>query len=108
MTDGHEREDVKAYRNTFIATISSLLPRIRQYDGDDASIVIEPTIASGEKELVYIVHDESIFYSNDAKKFVWLERYCIVATEIIGAIVNGFWILLLMSWISKLRRSCSR
>lgn len=62
--DGHEREDVVAYRSEFLKQMASLRPRIAVYEGQNMDQVISPTL-SNVPELVPITHDESIFYANN-------------------------------------------
>lgn len=88
--DGHEREDVKAYRQEFVDKmlgndekgIRGYCSRMVTYaddPGDKATnrppqerfLPIPPELNGGEKRIVFVVHDESIFYSNDATKIIW-------------------------------------
>ena len=52
--DGHERDDVVAYRKTFVNKLSELDRRCL-YDGHD------PDLLPGEKPLIVVHHDESTF-----------------------------------------------
>ena len=69
--DGHERADVVAYRRSLVARfMDDYLRRMRSFAGEDMSIVNLPDLRSGEKELVWVTHDECIFHSNDDIRFV--------------------------------------
>ena len=61
--DGHEREDVKKYR---------VEKFMEKYGGDDMNIVEPPELSQGEKRHVLVVHDESLFYSNDGVSSMWV------------------------------------
>jgi hypothetical protein len=69
--DGHEREDVVQYRDTFLSRMAEYERRMTKYEGDDMITEIKPSLAPGEKEIIFITHDECIFYSNDGKRGVW-------------------------------------
>ncbi len=43
-----------------------------KYDGEFMNWIC-PNLPEGEKERILIVHDESIFYSNDDKREVWIK-----------------------------------
>jgi hypothetical protein len=78
--DGHEREDVVAYRDQFVT-------RWREYEArfevgglpspQPSSIVIAgpaqgfQTPTALYPRLVLVTHDESIFYQNDGRRLVW-------------------------------------
>ncbi|KAH9149034.1 hypothetical protein AeNC1_019377, partial [Aphanomyces euteiches] len=62
--DGHERDDVKAYRIVFLERIFNL----EQLMTNET----KPELKNGEKEHVLIVHDESLFYSNDGDSPMWI------------------------------------
>jgi hypothetical protein len=72
--DGHERTDVVAHRNEFLEQMDAIDKRSTQWEDGPANemeVVIPPTLADGEKEVVLITHDECIIYSNDSTKLVW-------------------------------------
>ncbi|CAG8725905.1 3842_t:CDS:2 [Cetraspora pellucida] len=69
--NGHEREDIVAYRRTFLEKMRILEQRMATYKGE-AMVKIPPVLNRGEKELIFITHDECIFYSNDGKKKIWV------------------------------------
>jgi transposase len=62
--DGHERLDVVAYRTKFCATFLGLTDQMRFYCGDDMQTVEAPS-SDVASEVVWVTHDESIFYAND-------------------------------------------
>jgi len=70
--DGYEREDVKAYRAVFVYRIFELEKLMTKYDGEDMTEETKPELENGEKEHVLVVHDESLFYSNDGDSPMWI------------------------------------
>jgi hypothetical protein len=74
--DGHEREDVIAYRQeVFLPLMAELDSYTRQYSemDDGTSQVIEPSLPLGVKRHVMYFHDESCFHGHDYKKIIWLD-----------------------------------
>ncbi|RQM19376.1 hypothetical protein B5M09_013890, partial [Aphanomyces astaci] len=69
-TDGHEREDVTAYRERFCKLFLSLAERMKFYSGEDMATV-DLLTATNEPEIVWITHDESVFYANDDGNKGW-------------------------------------
>jgi hypothetical protein len=69
--DGHERPDVVQHRTTFLAEMLDVERRMTKYE--DGVVAEEPVLQAGEKRVVLVTHDESIFYSNDATRVVWCE-----------------------------------
>ena len=65
--DGHEREDVVAYRKQFLDKLAELDRRTITSDG------IRPELEDGEKPLIRVVHDESTFYANASQTFSWCD-----------------------------------
>jgi hypothetical protein len=72
--DGHEREDVVAYRNAFVA-------RWKVYDKwfhtwDSEGVEHRPQnafpVEGGRFRLILVTHDESVFYQNDFRKTHWI------------------------------------
>ncbi|CAG8503577.1 10811_t:CDS:2, partial [Scutellospora calospora] len=53
--DGHERRDVVEYRR-------------------EKMELVPPMLGVGEHELIFITHDECIFYSNDGKRGIWVHN----------------------------------
>lgn len=69
--DGHERQDVKEYRLRWAREMVEWSKSMDQYPYGDEQTVITPLIKEGEKKIVLVTHDESIFYANDGKKSSW-------------------------------------
>ena len=74
-TDDHNRADVVHYReNFFLPKMAEYERLMSQYSGNNMEIVTTPGLVDDEKEVVLITHDESTFYSNDGKRFIWMEN----------------------------------
>ncbi len=71
--DGHERPDVVAHRKEFLIEMEQIERKTKKFDGIKMDIVENPTLQEYEKEMVFITHDETTVYSNDAKKVIWLQ-----------------------------------
>ena len=70
--DGHEREDVVAYRTRFCNRwFNKYLPRMTYFEGDMMDPV-EPDL-NGERQIVPGFHDESTFRANEDQRFCRLE-----------------------------------
>jgi hypothetical protein len=69
--DGHERNDVVAYRGQFFAKMAEHKKRMPTFT-DDCSYVIWPNLQNGEKPLIFVTHDESIFHAFDGQGRQWL------------------------------------
>ena len=72
--DGHEHEDVVAYRNAFIERWREYEKRFVIYDNDGRELsrpkgFAVPGICF---KLVLVTHDESTFYENDRRKTKWV------------------------------------
>jgi hypothetical protein len=65
--DGHERDDVVEYRKSFCSTWIALSERMASYSGEYMATVDSPAT----HEVVWVTHDESIFYANDDGGMVW-------------------------------------
>ena len=70
--DGHEREDVVAYRQSWAKRMMGYKTQMESYSGDDEEIVTPPSLHSGQKQIVMVTHDESTFYANDGKQQIWI------------------------------------
>jgi len=71
--DGHEREDVKAYRqDVFLPQMKSLQPHMMEWD--EALQVIDKSYEANQRPLVFITHDECTFNSNDGRKKIWIHE----------------------------------
>ncbi len=74
--DGHKREDVVEYRETFLEEMKSLLPYFVEFR-DDSTILHkeypEGCVVGGpdRRPIIMITHDESSFSANDSRRKVW-------------------------------------
>ena len=76
-TDEHERPDNVDYRDSiFLPKVADYEKRMAHYilNTDGTTSVKMPVLAPGEKRIVMVTHDESTFYSNECKNFVWMEN----------------------------------
>lgn len=72
-TDEHNRAYVVQYRQEdFLPLLQKLEERMETYDGDNMQTIIEPELHGQERKVVLITQDESTFYANDGKSFLWL------------------------------------
>ena len=66
--DGHEREDVVAYRNNvFLPKMASFEPELSKFDENGA-------ISKPSTRFVLVTHDESTFSANDDSNYHWKEK----------------------------------
>lgn len=65
--DGHEREDVVAYRNEWSKRMINYMRRSDFYSGEKQEAILEPKLNEGESKIVFVTHDECTFYANDGK-----------------------------------------
>lgn len=72
--DGHEREDVVAYRNEVFLPLWKLYERRMVIFNEDGTWEMPATLQEGEKPLVFITHDESTFNANDGKRTGWMKQ----------------------------------
>lgn len=82
--DGHEREDVVAYRNTFIERWRDYEKCFFIYDNDGnvlSTPVGFPVHQVGRFRLILVTHDESTFYENDRRKTKWTHKSEKATTE---------------------------
>ncbi|KAH9014698.1 hypothetical protein EDB84DRAFT_1568033 [Lactarius hengduanensis] len=74
--DGHEREDVVAYRNGFVARWKEYEKRFHTWDNDGNEHRPQDTFwvesTHGRFWLILVTHNESIFYQNDSRKTHWI------------------------------------
>lgn len=69
--DGHERDDVVAYRKeVFLPTWFRAEARMRSWSGDEMEVE-EIRLPGSGRILVAWLHDESIYYANDRRKSHW-------------------------------------
>ena len=74
--DGHEREDVVAYRREFVERWKTYDMRFHRWDDDGLELprpIGFPVPDGLPFRLVLITHDESTFYQNDQRKIVWAQ-----------------------------------
>lgn len=69
--DGHEREDVVEYRARFLAQMQQFEEKMPVFEGEDMNVIKMPSLGSGEKLHILVVHDEWIFHANDADNYGW-------------------------------------
>lgn len=72
-TDGHERNDVRAYREQFLLLLEAYWPRVVEFNDDGGMIdkdyqegVEVDALDPFMRPLILITHDESIFQSNNS------------------------------------------
>ena len=71
--DGHEREDVKNYRNNvFLPKWRELTERFVQFEENGAWK--KPNLPEVVSPLVLVTHDESTFNANDGRRKAWMEK----------------------------------
>ena len=76
--DGHEREDVVAYRNAFVARWKGYEKRFHTWDsnGIEHRPHNDSSVEGGQYQprfrLILVTHDESVFYQNDFRKTHWI------------------------------------
>jgi len=70
--DGHEREDVKEYRDqVFLPRMQALQTTMIEWDGDLQQV---PKNYASNKPTVFITHDECTFDSNEGRKRIWIHN----------------------------------
>lgn len=71
--DGHERDDVKEYRNNvFLPRMEALKSRMMEWD--ENLQVVPKEYETGVRPIVFVTHDESTFNSNDGRKKIWVHE----------------------------------
>ncbi|KAF0690235.1 Aste57867_18360 [Aphanomyces stellatus] len=70
--DGHERSDVVEYRKYFCKSWLSLIDQMVSFSGPEMDVVEPPLDLS--RQVVWVTHDESIFYANDDGGRVWTNK----------------------------------
>lgn len=91
--DGHEREDVVAYRKLWSKRMMQYYDYSEKYDDVDPSVVTLPDLSTGIKQHVFVTHDESTFYANDFQKYAWVgnnESYCLPKSEGRSIMISEF------------------
>lgn len=70
--DGHEREDIVAYRQkAYLPAIAALREKTRLWDKEGKEDVT-PLDCPIPRHIVIWFHDESIFYAHDRRKLRWV------------------------------------
>jgi len=64
--DRHERNDVVAYHGQFLAKMAKHKKQMLTFT-DDYLDVIWPNLQNGEKPLIFVTHDKSIFHAFDGQ-----------------------------------------
>ncbi|KAH9924455.1 uncharacterized protein B0H18DRAFT_1211886 [Fomitopsis serialis] len=75
--DGHEREDIVAYRNGFVVHWKEYEKCMTKFDEDGNPIEPQhgfPVPQTGRFKLILVTHDESTFYANDRRKTKWVHE----------------------------------
>ncbi|KAJ7660876.1 hypothetical protein DFH06DRAFT_954410, partial [Mycena polygramma] len=71
--DGHEREDVVAYRTAFVKRwLERYEPRMVVYDNDGKAVKTPEGYKGQPFRLILVTHDESTFFAHDRRKTGWL------------------------------------
>lgn len=71
--DGHERPDVVAHRNRFVDEMENWQLRMETYVGDEMETCIQPELSNGDRKIVLVTQDESIFQAHDGCRKIWQE-----------------------------------
>ena len=72
--DGHERPDVVAARKEFLRLMSIWEKRMKKYSGPECTVVTEPALEPGQREIVLVVHDECTVYAYEDETHSWVEK----------------------------------
>ncbi|EEB89585.1 hypothetical protein MPER_12299, partial [Moniliophthora perniciosa FA553] len=82
--DGHERDDVVAYRKKFCERWKEYEKRMVKFD-NDGNILCTPAgfaVPQGPRfRLILVTHDESTFYQCDRHKILWQHKNAVLAPE---------------------------
>ncbi|KIJ45003.1 hypothetical protein M422DRAFT_128168, partial [Sphaerobolus stellatus SS14] len=71
--DGHEQEDVIAYRQSvFIPCLNELQPQLVKYIVGDVDRLVEKPLIPGEPHLVLVAHDEMTAQAHDGVMMSWV------------------------------------
>lgn len=72
--DGHERDDVVDYRKNYLKMMKNYEKLMDIYDGENMDLIVHPQLDPGQKQVVLVVHDESIFKAHDDHNSYWFEN----------------------------------
>jgi hypothetical protein len=70
-TDGHERPDVVEYRKIFLQQVAEYDRLMSKWLDKECKIRTPPQLGPGEKEHIWVTHDESTFHSYDGCRAFW-------------------------------------
>ncbi|QRV79907.1 DDE family endonuclease [Ceratobasidium sp. AG-Ba] len=72
--DGHEQNDVVAYRQNIFVPFCKAVERQRVIYREDGLPIAEQqlVVLEGEKPIIFWFHDKSIFYANDRQQVRWV------------------------------------
>jgi len=71
--DGHERPDVVEYRNNvFLRDMASHQKKMVRWEQQESELVrIDPVLMPGEKRIIAMFQDESMFHANEYRSTIW-------------------------------------
>ena len=69
--DGHERDDVVAYRQAFVYRWVDYEVRFQLWDTNGNPLQVPPTHLFNPRPLILVTHDESVFFQNDERTTLW-------------------------------------
>jgi len=94
FVDGHEREDVVAYRNeNFLPFWASIEAQMMTWTKTNKPVGPLGMLSfPAKKRIVLVTHDESTFYANDRRKTHWVH-----ATEMAEPVKKGEGVSLMIS-----------
>ena len=69
---GHERDDVREYWKVFLCDMVKFKKRMVRWEFKDSELEhIEPQLGPGEKRVIAVFQDESLFHANEYKQNIW-------------------------------------
>ena len=71
--DGHERKDMRKYQDEkFLPRMKSFKRRMVYWECNDLKLdCIKPQLRPGEKQVIAVFQDKSLFYANEYKQNIW-------------------------------------
>ena len=71
--DGHERPDVVEYHNNvFLCNMASHQKKMVRWEQQESELVrIDPVLMLGEKQIIAMFQDESMFHANEYRSTIW-------------------------------------
>jgi hypothetical protein len=86
--DGHERQDVKDYRqNIFLPLMALHARRMVTWEPSESGsdlVRIDPDLRPGEKRVIAVFQDKSSFHANEYKRNIW----CAPWFQLWGPVLN--------------------